>query len=165
MAAYATRAELVQLGIADAALAKVSADDQDTALAAASRVADSYLIRRFTLPLTSWGDDLKQAICDIVAYRLMKARGFNPQRSDADQLRDGYTDAIKWLKDVADSKATPVGIVDSDPLGTSNTDATGEARQRAFVLQATTDGTVDEDFWGNQRTVGGSTGVPTKRGW
>ena len=69
-----------------------------------------------------------------------------------------------YFGSLAEARATPVGVVDSNPTGSNNTDATGEGRQRGFVVQATTSTEDEEDFWGNPRVrTTGST--PAKRGW
>lgn len=167
MAAYVTAQELTRLGIARAALTGVQTSDLQFALEAASRVADSYLTTKFVLPLTAWGDDLKQKVADIAAYNVMKVRGFDPQKGDAETLRDSFEDAMSWLKDVATGKARPTGVVDSSPGGENNTDAAGESRQAPMVLQAYPDQSSEsEDFWGSSgSSSSGTTGTPRRRGW
>ena len=98
--AYATPSDLARLGVAAAALSDVPVPDQEAALDAASRLADSYLARRYRLPLVSWGDDLKRAVALIAAYDLIAVRGFAPEGAD-EHLRLRYEDAIRWLEQVA----------------------------------------------------------------
>lgn len=111
--AYATRADLTRLSLPAAALAGVPEADQDAALEAASDLADSYLAARYTLPLVSWQDDLRRAVCAIAAYDLMVRRGFSPQGAD-EQLRLRYEDALRWLDLVARGLVSPA-IEDSAP--------------------------------------------------
>lgn len=94
------------------ALTGKDASAQNAALTRASNLADSYLASRFKLPLTSWSDDLRTAVCQIAAYYLAtsKAHGADGQRT---LVRVEYDDAIKWLEGVAAMRMTPVGIVDS----------------------------------------------------
>jgi phage gp36-like protein len=145
--------------------------DQDAALDAASREADGFLTRRYTLPLLQFGSDLKQAVCDIAAYRILRARGFNPAKggSDSEQLRLGYQDAMKWLGQVSDGKVTPVGIVDSQPDGGNNTDPGGELRVRPVVLSPSSGSdstTTESSFWDpSGGLVGPGIGPPKPRGW
>lgn len=119
MAAYATRTELVQLGIASAAISGISTTDQDAALEAASRKADSYLNSAFKLPITSWGADLKEAVCAIAAFILLKNRGFDPENPADAAIAKGNDDAMKWLRDIAEGKATPI-LTDSQTGGTAD---------------------------------------------
>ncbi len=119
MAQYATLAHLVAFGLPAEALEGVAVQDQDSALKAASSLADSYLGAVFTVPLASWQDDLRRAVVAIAVYDLMSRRGFNPDGSDQ-HIRLRYEDAIAWLKMVAAGAVVPV--VDEPP-----DDGTGDA--------------------------------------
>jgi phage gp36-like protein len=95
-------------------------------------VANSYLKQNpnVVLPLLSWGDDLRTYVADLVAYQLMKQRGFNPESSDQIVI-DAKNDAIAWFKMVAAGKVTPDAIVDStqtepSPPGAETADAYSE---------------------------------------
>lgn len=109
--AYATRDDLARLGLPQAVISAIPLTDQDAALEAASDLADSYLRARYTLPLLSWQDDLRRAVCHIAAYDLLVRRGFNPTGAD-EQVRLRYEDAIRWLERVAQGLLSP-DIVDS----------------------------------------------------
>lgn len=166
MAVYAVRADMYQLSASAQAFTNVATADQDAALATASRTADSYLTRRFVLPLISWDVDLKQAVTDIAAYRLLRARGFNPTKGDAEQMRLGYEDAIKWLKQVGDGAAIPSGLVDSSPAGINDTDAAGAQHVSARVLSPNTASCTPGSFWAEDGYVTGTgIGPPKPRGW
>lgn len=114
MPTYATRADLPRHGLPAALLATIAAADQDAALAKASRDADGYLGKRFTLPLTAWGEDLGARVCAIAAYDLLSVRGMNPDGSDK-HIADRNAEAVAWLAGVAAGRIEPAGIVDSTP--------------------------------------------------
>lgn len=86
----------------------------DEAIVWASGQADSYIQKRKTLPLLTWGADLKNAVGDMTAYKLLKKRGFQPNSPDTLVVK-GYDDAVLWLKDVAKGLAELVDCVDSTP--------------------------------------------------
>jgi phage gp36-like protein len=117
MAEYATTTELGELGLTKEALKKFPPAQQTKHLAAASRFVDSYLAKRYQLPLTAWDEDLKRAVCIIAAYELMAGgAGWNPVEGSADEhLYKRYLGVIKWLEAVREGDNTPTGIVDSSP--------------------------------------------------
>jgi phage gp36-like protein len=112
---YATTSDLSTYGIPAAAIASVSGQTQ-AALDAASAKADSYLVNRYTLPLTQWGTDLTSAVCAIAVFDLMALRGFAPEGAD-DMIRGRAKDALRWLEQVGSGAATPIGIVDGSGIG------------------------------------------------
>lgn len=97
-----------------------SSDEKTAALEAASDRADSYLQSRYTLPLTSYGDDLKEAVCALAAYRLGVATGYIPADGTESHLYLLRKDAIQWLQQVAAGEISPAGVVDS---GTTTSDS------------------------------------------
>jgi phage gp36-like protein len=103
--AYATRTDLYRLGLREAAFTGVATADQDAALEAASDTADSYMRSRYTLPLSSFGDDLKGAVCKIAAYELLGTRGYAPGAGRDESLKDRRDEAVSWLKDVSAGRA------------------------------------------------------------
>jgi phage gp36-like protein len=117
-AMYATVAEL-DSGINAAALAGVDTTSKTTGLVDASSIIDSYLgsekfgVPRYTLPLVSWGGDLRRACLNIATYFIMVGRGYNPDAGSDPGIRDRYLDSIAWLKDVANGIASPAGAIDS----------------------------------------------------
>lgn len=159
---YATRSDLTTLGISASALVSVSTGDQDSALQAASELADSYLGNRFELPLTLWGMDLRRCVCTIAAYDLMRVRGFNPEAGDAEVFRDDYKDAIRWLEKVAKGEVTPINVVDSDSTGANQTDTAQKQPEPHFVYTSSDPQSVAPGFWGPEQ-AGFCT--PKKRGW
>lgn len=133
---YATRAHLIQFGIRSGALTGIATGDQDAALEAASDLADSYLRARFTLPLAGWQDDLRRAVCNIAAYDLLSARGFNPDAGADVNVRARYDDAVRWLERIAAGQVTP-DVTDS---GSSGDEGSGAAAGVARVFTNTSRG-------------------------
>jgi phage gp36-like protein len=116
--AYATRTDLDALGYPSATLAGVSTTIQDDALDAASSLADGYLVRRFTLPLSAWGDDLRRAVVHIAAWDLLCRRGFSPNRDADDVVQVRHDQAMRWLRDVSAGRVEPQGVTDASPTVT-----------------------------------------------
>lgn len=112
---YATPRDLSSLGCAGGALDDLSDEDKDLALCAATDNADTELQSgSHTLPLTAWGEDLRQAVVDIAVFRLMRRRGFSPEGPDM-LIAKGYDDAMRWLTSVGRESKTLAGVVDSTP--------------------------------------------------
>lgn len=111
MAAYATSDDLARLALPSRVLEQFTEEEMAAQLQAASARADSYLRSRFELPITAWGDDLRQAVCAIAAFGLMGVRGFNPEGDPT--LQENSRAAIRWLEQVGAGKATPAEMQDS----------------------------------------------------
>jgi len=112
---YATPDDFDALAPSAAAAEDFSIEEKAKALASASGEASGYLNARYTLPLTAWGDDLRQHVVNIAAYRLLVRRGWSPVAPEDDTVRTGYTDALAWLAKVKDERISPPDIVDSTP--------------------------------------------------
>lgn len=87
-------------------------DEMTYALVAASAIADSFLQRRYLLPIKKWGYDLIQAVCDIAAYNLLKRKGWNPEEGDT-TFSTKYNAAMTWLSDVGNRKEHPALMADA----------------------------------------------------
>lgn len=73
----------------------------DEALLRAASEADSYLARRYPVPIASPVPPvLVAAVCDIARYRLTGGPA-----SETDPILARYRQVIKWLERVADGKA------------------------------------------------------------
>ena len=87
--------------------------DISDALERASSEVDSYLADRYATPL-SGSDPIPPVVVsvtgDIARYRLTGG-----DIRDTDPIRERYTKALNWLRDVADGKA---GIPGLPPAGT-----------------------------------------------
>jgi len=124
MADYATLPDLVNLGIAGQAIASITTQARLAAITAASRLADSYLASRFTLPLVAWQQDLTRAVVNITTYDLMSQRGFSPAPGSDENIRLRYEDAIRWLEKVASLMVTPQ-VTDSSSGATPGASGAG----------------------------------------
>lgn len=113
--AYADRTDFTRLGLPAGALTSVPTDSQDAQLAAASSFVDGYLAKRFTLPLSAWGDDVTRATCAVAAWDSLTVRGFNPNSPADVAVRMRYEDIVRWLEKVASGAVVPQGIVDATP--------------------------------------------------
>lgn len=110
---YATPSNVDGLGPAGGALSEVDDETKDIAIAAATDELDTQLQSGgYTLPLTAWGDDVRQAVVDIVVYRLMRRRGFNPDGMDS-LIVKGFDDAQKWLMRIGREAMSLASVVDS----------------------------------------------------
>jgi phage gp36-like protein len=110
MPRYATTTDLARIGIASNALASLDTAAKEDALDACSSLADGYLSGRYTLPLSAWADDLRLHVAGMAAFRLLAARGYNPQVANDEVIRLLWEDAIRWLERVAAGTITPAGI-------------------------------------------------------
>lgn len=163
--AYATRQDLRDFSISEAALRNVGADKEEKALEAASRFADGYLNARYKLPLATngYGSDLKRVVTDIAAFMLMKSRGFSPETADADVFKGAHDEAVKWLTGVAKGSITPVGITDASSAAVN---ASADEQGGPFVVQVQEGAPERDDMWsGTTFPEGGGVGTPRRRGW
>lgn len=102
-AGYCTRTELTLWGAPSDAFTNLEPELQTTAIVGAASVIDGYLSARLTLPLISWGDDIRRACAIIATYDLIAAtRGRNPEEAgDRDPIYDRYKETVAWLQGVA----------------------------------------------------------------
>lgn len=131
---YADLADLLNLAVTSPVFSTFTDAEKNAELLAASRFADSYFRAKFTLPMTSWGDDVKQAVCDIAAYRMYRKRGYNPGAPGDAGIRQGYDDAVEWLKDVAGGDVSP------DVIDSSSGAIEGTPTKEAQVLSSSSRG-------------------------
>ena len=124
--AYAAQSDLVPLRLTLAELTQLT-DDADTgqvnaavvnaALEEASGRVDSYCRQRYVTPLQQ-SDSVTSLVLDIAEYLLFSRRR-NAKLSET--IRQRYEDAISFLKDVANGKAS------LDQPGTVQTPQTSSA--------------------------------------
>jgi phage gp36-like protein len=113
---YSSPADMQRLSLPATTLSRLTAADLAFASVVASDEATSYLGAHFDLPIKSWGNALRMHTANLAVYHAMRRRGFNP---DADPLiRQGYVDAIAWLKGPASNDPS---IVDTTPQQSSQT--------------------------------------------
>lgn len=72
------------------------------ALVSASSEIDSYLATKYTLPLPTVPDRLRELCIDIAFYKMLNFRPLG----DIEDTRRRYTDAIKFLERLADGKVS-----------------------------------------------------------
>lgn len=117
--ALATIAELHAMALDERATADLDVGDLDAALLSASSLAYSYLRSRYSLPLVTWGQDLRLAVCRIAAVLVLNKRGWDPSTNAGDAaIQKAHDDSIAWLKDVAANRAA-ADIVDTSPSATA----------------------------------------------
>jgi phage gp36-like protein len=85
------------------------------ALEWASRFADSFLSKRYKLPLVSYGDDLKSIVADLAQYKILSIRGFRPNSGNDEISVKRYDDAVAWLRELSRGHAELVGAIDQTP--------------------------------------------------
>ncbi len=104
---YATLADLTTYGLVSSALTTVDSATKQAALDAASARVDGYFRSRYVLPLTSWGEDVKEAVVAIAVWILMVRRGFMPSAGLDNTIRERYLDAVQWLNRVGRQEVQP----------------------------------------------------------
>lgn len=125
---YATLDDLQSAGLPPGALGTVDLATQQAALVRASRVADTFMRDRYTLPLCCPYDPaLVDWVCQIAAYRLMQRRGFNPNGGIDTSIALGYQDAIKSLTRVANGQQQ-LAVVQAEPASLQPAIGTNVAR-------------------------------------
>lgn len=72
------------------------------ALEESSAVADSYLQRRYALPIRPRQLSLVRAVCALARYELYQGEAVDP----SDKIRIGRKDALQWLADIGAGRAT-----------------------------------------------------------
>lgn len=110
---YLTEAEYSELELPDDALSGLAAGTIDAAILWASALADSYIKKRYALPLTAWGDDLRSAVASLTTWQLLRKRGFQPGSGADESVVIGKEDAIRWLRDVSRGHAELADAADS----------------------------------------------------
>lgn len=105
------------------AFVNIDTPQKDAAARWASSIALGFVRKRKVLPLLSWGDDLKSAVGDLMAYKLMGKRGYSPTAGANSVIRQSYDDAMAWLRDVSRGITELVDCIDSTT--TPNVDEAG----------------------------------------
>ncbi len=78
----------------------------------ASSEAEGYIGGGFKLPLTEWGEDLREHVANMADFAMLKKRGFDPEGAD-EVVRMGRKDAIQWLTKVSTGAIKPPAMIDS----------------------------------------------------
>lgn len=110
--------ELRRYAISPAALTGYEDNDLQGFLDGALATAYSYVRSQHTLPLTTAGLDLTFAVCQIAAFRALVHRGFDPSAAADQVLVKAHDDAMAWLRDVANGRAS-IDVTATRPASTS----------------------------------------------
>ncbi|MBY4640290.1 DUF1320 domain-containing protein [Gluconacetobacter entanii] len=125
MAKYGT-AELVDATAdLDTPLDTIDQGKIQAALDQASSRMDSYLRRRYVVPVANPPPVLVQYCCAVARYLLHSGGNSNP----SEQMRTDYRDAIAWLKDINNEHATLDGAI---PANTTEEFARIQTRPAGF---------------------------------
>jgi phage gp36-like protein len=114
---YATVSDLTLYGAPAAAFAANTPEQEQAAIDAANALADSYLGKRYDLPLQEWGADLVRAVAVIATYDLIVVRGSNPESPGNADLHARWQAAMDWLAGIAEQKIDPQAIVEAEGGG------------------------------------------------
>jgi phage gp36-like protein len=109
MAKYCEEEEIGVYGVNAEAIEGLGLADRITpAIEAASDEMDSYLRSQYTLPLISWGSDLRACAAVIAAWNIVRVRGFRPGDNPEDSaLYLEYKAKIRWLEQIAADTVHP----------------------------------------------------------
>lgn len=121
--AYCVPEDLGRFGINSEALEGTPAEDQEVPVIDSwASYMDSYLGKQFTLPLLTFGADLKNCNSAFAARNLLDVRGRKPGENPEDTAIDLECDRWqKWLEQIAAGKVTPVVTSSPSPGGTTVT--------------------------------------------
>ncbi len=115
MAAYATLGDLYVI-MPLAFMGAVTTGRQQAMLSARNDYADDKLRARYLLPLqTPYPASLVQHICQLAAWDIARARGFNPAAGADVVIREQADLSFKWFDDVERQRAHPNVIEASGP--------------------------------------------------
>lgn len=103
--AYNSVAEYAARSILVAALTGFSDTQKLAALDQAAAVVDSYIGSSHSLPLATYGEDVRGVEAKIADYELISRRGYSPDGGSDGNLRLRYEDALKWLEAIARGSA------------------------------------------------------------
>jgi phage gp36-like protein len=116
-------------GVPAAAMANVPLSAQRSSLMRASRLADTFLRDRYSLPLKCPYDPiLVQYVCHVATWYNMSFRGFNPNAQQIDMvIRMNYDDAVKGLTRIANGQQQ-LAVRETAPAATQPEVATSPSR-------------------------------------
>jgi hypothetical protein len=118
---YATGQDVKNLSLPQVTLEGVSPEVLGEVSLVATDEAASLAAKGRTMPLVSWGGAMRMHVANMIAYHVMKRRGFDPDNDKI--IRMGYDDALKWL--AGPGAANDPTIEDSTP---------GESAQESFMV-------------------------------
>lgn len=117
--------EMLRLSSVDGDLPEtVTAAPVEQAIADADAIIDSYLRKRYRVPLSPVPQVITRASCVLARYELC----VGGDREPADQVKEGRKDIVAWLGKVADGTVT---LEDVAPIAATSTAMTQD-RERMF---------------------------------
>lgn len=129
--AYCDRVD-IQRVIAEQDLRELTSDGEqidwavvDDAILRASSIVDSYISVRYSVPITPTPKILEDKTVSIAVYLIYEKRAAGMTEVPND-VRRRYEDALAWLKEVRDGKATLI------PSGTGDEGIRYKSRKRIF---------------------------------
>lgn len=112
---YATLTEFAQLGLPTTATENLEDEQLLQALLSASSTIDSYIPKRFLLPLTPpYPDVLVEHACRLAAWTVLRVRGVDPDSAADKAIQEASDGSEKWLLMVAKGTVEP-SWVDATP--------------------------------------------------
>ncbi|MBS3025347.1 gp436 family protein [Acidiphilium multivorum] len=131
--------EMIRLSTPDGAdLVAVVPDPIDRALDEASALIDTYLRRRYRMPLTVAPPEVRRACCILARYDLSTGG----QRNPSEQIQAGQQQIVSWLKAIA--QGTVHLDLDEVPIGDQSY---AQSSSREPVYGGGYGGSVPSDFW------------------
>jgi phage gp36-like protein len=119
---YLTAAQLDSGHLPPDAQTAATTAEKEQAISAASAEADSYLrAAGYTLPLNTWGDDLRSNVGWLAAFRLISKLNLLPEPADKSAPYVNYKAAKGWFEALA------VGRVSLEVDPAPSADDTGSA--------------------------------------
>jgi phage gp36-like protein len=131
--AYAAVSDLTLYGAPAGAFVATTPEQQQAAVTAANAKADSYLGRRFALPLSTWGADLVRAVAVMATWDAIVVRGSNPEAPGSIELQQRAQAAEDWLKAIAEGTIPPPDSITGSPTATGSGSTGGEGEFVAAV--------------------------------
>lgn len=107
---YASLADIKQISLPSNASSDFETSTLERHLKIASRLGDSIVGQRWSVPLKNWSDAWVWAICEIAFTGAMMKRGFNPNGVAEATNTARRKEALEWIKSARDYEVTP------DPL-------------------------------------------------
>lgn len=101
MSVYLTIAEFKALALPPRAYRDVDDADLQVKLDHYEAIVNSYIARRYILPLTSFGGGVRQAVVNIGAYEMLKWRGVNATDGANSTVKDDYLKTLSDLEALA----------------------------------------------------------------
>jgi phage gp36-like protein len=111
---YCDPSDITDIAVPEHSIEEIPASKRAKACITATDVADGFVGAAYTLPLTAWGEDLRQQCAYLAAAQLFSGRGFDSQGPDKN-VADNRDSALKWLDRLANGRLSPPGMIDSTP--------------------------------------------------